>query len=194
MKSEDTNNTMLLQGLEDGRSLSPSQDITDLSGQEAARVHPGASPQPSGEGRGRKTTNAISGQSGTLTSETLQSLLENRLAQRLPYAGMTDWPMTWKQRVTPSGRRICQLYAPVRRKGDQGFSLLPSIAAREWKDWSRARVLGSLDRGDGVAKRICRKSLIALFNNPVCGLNPLFGLMMMGLTEEQALCILRAMQ
>lgn len=38
---------------------------------------------------------------------------------------------------------------------DGAFSSLPTQTAREGRDWSRVEVLASLDRGDGVAKRIC---------------------------------------
>jgi ABC-type transporter Mla maintaining outer membrane lipid asymmetry ATPase subunit MlaF len=34
--------------------------------------------------------------------------------------------------------------------------------------------LAKLDKGDGVAKRICNKSTIILLDDPVVGLNPCF--------------------
>lgn len=63
---------------------------------------------------------------------------------------------------------------------EQGFLLLPTLAAREWKDWSRLEVLARLDRGDGVAKRICCLSPEAHSNPRIGGLNPSFAEWMTG--------------
>ena len=52
--------------------------------------------------------------------------------------------------------------------------LLPTIAAREVKDWSKASILASLDKGNGVAKRICSLSPTLRSSQEICGLNPSF--------------------
>ena len=52
--------------------------------------------------------------------------------------------------------------------------MLPTLTAREWKDWSRAEVLARLDRGDGVAKRICKLSPLLHSASEIVGLNPSF--------------------
>lgn len=61
-----------------------------------------------------------------------------------------------------------------------GSSLLPTPAAREYKDWARFRILASLDRGDGVAKRICALSPELRSSEEIGGLNPSFAEWMMG--------------
>jgi hypothetical protein len=61
-----------------------------------------------------------------------------------------------------------------------GSSLLPTPAAREYKDWARCRILASLDRGDGVAKRICALSPQLRLSEEIAGLNPSFAEWMMG--------------
>jgi hypothetical protein len=54
------------------------------------------------------------------------------------------------------------------------FGYLPTCVAREGRDWSRFSILGRLDRGDGVAKRICNKSTTTPSDDPIVGLNPSF--------------------
>lgn len=56
--------------------------------------------------------------------------------------------------------------------------LLPTPTKREGRDWSKASILARLDRGDGVAKRIC--ALSAPLSQDICGLNPSFAEWMMG--------------
>ena len=60
---------------------------------------------------------------------------------------------------------------------DQDYLSLPTPTAREGRDWSRAEVLAKLDRGDGVAKRIC--SLLIPSSPTITGLNPCFAEAMM---------------
>jgi hypothetical protein len=62
------------------------------------------------------------------------------------------------------------------------------LAAREGKDWSRAEVLARLDRGDGVAKRICALSSRLRLSKEIVGLNPLFAAAMMGYGPEWQAC------
>jgi hypothetical protein len=64
---------------------------------------------------------------------------------------------------------------------DEEFGLLPTPASREDRDWSRGRILASLDRGNGVAKRICAISPALRQSEEIVGLNPLFAEWMMGL-------------
>lgn len=58
--------------------------------------------------------------------------------------------------------------------------LLPTQTAREGRDWSRVEVLASLDRGDGVAKRICRLRIGELDRCLIVGLNPSYAEKRMG--------------
>lgn len=64
--------------------------------------------------------------SSSSASAALQSSLASRLQARMPFAGSTLYPMTWKVRVTPSGRQICALRASARRISDRGCSGWPT--------------------------------------------------------------------
>ena len=65
-------------------------------------------------------TSGICGPHGTtsLSSAALQSSLESRLQARMPLSGGILFKLTWKQRTTPQGRRICALRASVPRTSD----------------------------------------------------------------------------
>ena len=58
------------------------------------------------------------------TSAALQSSLESRLRARTASVGSTLYRLTWKDRVTPSGRVICALRASGRPISDSGSGLL----------------------------------------------------------------------
>lgn len=60
-------------------------------------------------------------------SAALQSSLESRLRQRLGSSGSILFKLTWKERVTPSGRRICALRASAWRPGKAASARKPSI-------------------------------------------------------------------
>ena len=107
----------------------------------------------------------------------------NRLRQRLERDGLTDCAMTWRKSVTPAGRLLFKRVRSVRRTSGTGFGLLPTVTAREGRDWSRPSVLARLDNGTGVAKRICAKSTQPLLEVPT-GLNPSFAGWMMGYPQE----------
>ncbi len=63
------------------------------------------------------TITGIFGRRGTglFSSAVLQSFLENRLRARMGSNGSTLYSLTWKVRVTPSGRSTCARRASVRR-------------------------------------------------------------------------------
>ena len=69
----------------------------------------------------------ICGRSGTISSRSavLQSLLENRLRARS--TGSILYKLTWKQRITPSGRAICALRASAARTSGSAFILSPTV-------------------------------------------------------------------
>jgi len=69
----------------------------------------------------------ICGRSGTISSRSavLQSLLENRLRARS--TGSILYKLTWKARVTPSGRAICALRASAARTSGNAFILSPTV-------------------------------------------------------------------
>lgn len=56
------------------------------------------------------------------TSAALTRSLESRLRARTDLLGSTLFKLTWKQRVTPSGRSISALRASVRRISDKDFT------------------------------------------------------------------------
>ena len=107
--------------------VSPAGLTTAPCGPALAPVSPSV-PPASGEAM---PTNATSGRcgSGSSASAALQASLASRLAARMPYAGSTLYRMTWKERVTPSGRRICALRASAHRTSDKGYSGWPATTA-----------------------------------------------------------------
>lgn len=135
---------------------------------------------------------AISGRisSGSGKSVSLQNALESNLRTRLARDGLTPFPMILKARATPLGRRYCQACLLVRHKIErESFGLLPTVTAREGRDWSKAQILARLDNGTGVAKRICNKSTQALTKNLISGLNPYFAAWMMGYPPDWLNCM-----
>jgi hypothetical protein len=84
-----------------------------------------------------------SGPPGTTSSASaaLQSSLGSRLQARMPYDGLTLFKLTWKERVTPSGRLICALRASVRRTSDSDCSSWPTPRSVE-----TGRTTGNPDR------------------------------------------------
>jgi len=75
---------------------------------------------------------AIFGRSGSTSSASaaLQLSLASKLRQRLDTAGSTLFTLTWKDLVTPSGRRICALRASARRTSGNASSSWRSPAAQ----------------------------------------------------------------
>jgi hypothetical protein len=126
----------------------------------------------------------------SLTSESLQLSLENKLRAQLEKDGSTWCSMTWRIKATPAGRRYCDhVVSAGRRSGKGSIGLLPALSAREGRDWSRGRILASLDNGTGVAKRICALLQSDLLSEEICGLNPSFGGWMQGYPTEWADCM-----
>jgi len=136
-------------------------------------------------------TLATSGRHGLTSSasETLTKSLANRFQQRLSMAGLISSAATWKKLDTPSQRFALALMSPVSLSSAREFTLLPSISAREWKDRSQAHILARLDRGDGVAKRICAQSSELRSSQVVVGLNPSFAAWMMALPDSWPRCM-----
>lgn len=80
--------------------------------------------------------------SGSSASAALQSSLVNRLRARLPLSGSILFRLIWKERVTPSGRRISALRASKHRTSDSDCGSWPTPAVtnadrggdeRRWK-------------------------------------------------------------
>lgn len=113
--SEATRNATSSPESADGATPSDSPDgmTLDLFGQEAAP----ASPFPARASKRATQTHVISGPSGfgSSASAALQQSLASRLQRQLDGAGSTLYRLTWKRRVTPSGRQYSQLAASAHR-------------------------------------------------------------------------------
>lgn len=150
----------------------------DLFGQEVAPASHSRQP----ENKKAKKTNAISGQYGFALSASvsLQSSLENRLRQQLPMDGWMKSRMTWKEKITPLGRRYCQLAVSGHHTGGTVSGLwLPTIGANEGKGAGKTRFRGSPDfRGAKMSE-----GLRACETDPIY-LNPWFAALVMGFPKE----------
>lgn len=124
MTFEDLLSATFSAGFWDGRwpSDSPDGPKTEKCGLEVARVN--RSPRR-GKGKGKPTTD-ICGQSstGSSASVNLQRRLASKLQAKMDSHGTPEYTLTWKDRVTPSGVRICALRASgrktTRKSGKQG--------------------------------------------------------------------------
>lgn len=106
-----------------------------------------ASPSPSQEIAPGSMTTATSGRPGSTSSASaaLQSSLESRLRQH-PF-GSTDYILTWKVRVLPSGRRTCRLAASARNTVGLDSGLLPTPSGTS--NHGKNHVAGRLDEWGG---------------------------------------------
>ena len=113
-------------------SDAPDGQMTFQFGPEAAP----ASHSARRESRPGSTTSAICGRSGFASSPSaaLQSCLESKLRARS--TGSILYRLTWKERVTPSGRAICALRASAARTSASDYTLSPwpTPTTRDWKD------------------------------------------------------------
>lgn len=134
MNSVDTPNATSSPESADGLSLYilPDGPTTGPSGPEAARASLSAR---QAKERGLLTSGTYGPTSSTSSSSAaLQSYLASRLRQRTASLGSTLYKLTWKERVTPAGRRICALRASVRRISDNDCTGWPTPTTRDWKD------------------------------------------------------------
>lgn len=126
---------------------------------------------------------------GSSKSAALAQSLANRFQTLLERAGWTSPQQTSKAWDTPSGRSVFDPQTSVSPSAGGASTLLPSISAREWRDSSQAQILARLDRGDGVAKRICALSPTLRSSQEIVGLNPLFAAWTMSLPPAWGLCM-----
>ena len=82
-----------------------------------------------------RQTKGICGPSGTSSSKpaSLQSFLANRLKQQLGTDGSILFRMTWRDRVTKSGRPYCQLVASARTTSEKDCGSWPTVNANNWR-------------------------------------------------------------
>lgn len=107
----------------------PDGQTTALCGQDPAPVSRSAVLERE---KGLKTS-VTCGPNSTASSASaaLSSALVNRLRQRTALLGSTLYKLTWKMRVTPSGRLIPALRASVRRISDNDCTGWPTPRASE---------------------------------------------------------------
>ena len=142
------------------RSAVRAGQTTAKSGLVLAPVSLSASQAPSAE----LPTNDISGpnSSDLSASADLQWLLESRLQVRLPLAGLTLFSMTWKERVTPAGRRISALRALGHRTSGSGCTGWASPMRR---DADRGGV-AMARRPSGTGANLVDQSLLVSWSTP----------------------------
>lgn len=94
---------------------------TSLHGQEAVP----ASPSPQRDGKKAKQMSAICGQCGSaLSVNPAQALcLESRCQPLSVTVGGMTWPMIWKEKVTPRGRKLGQLVVLVNHTSETDCGL-----------------------------------------------------------------------
>lgn len=113
---------------------------TGPSGPHPARASRSARP----ENAKAPATSATSGPSSPISSESaaLQSLLESRWRARMGSGGSTLYSLTWKERVTPAGRRILALRASAPRTSGSASTGAPwpTPTTRDWKDGGNPNV------------------------------------------------------
>lgn len=100
-------------------------------------------------------------------SVALQLLLANRLQARMASLGSTLYRLIWKERVTPSGLRICALRASALRTSGNAFTGWVTPTTRDWKD-SGADIK---PRADGSARfdQLPRQANLAGWPTPQAG-------------------------
>lgn len=103
-----------------------------------------------------------------------------RTSQPCLFGGWVEFSETWPQSGTMRNGRCYPLVSLEPTISDADCSSLPTQTAREGRDWSRVEVLASLDRGDGVAKRICALRIGELNPSLIVGLNPCYAEKRMG--------------
>jgi hypothetical protein len=93
-----------------------------------------ANPSPRPAGKEASLTTGTCGLPGlgSSTSAVLQSSLENRLKAKLPKHGLIAFSMTWRELVTPAGRRFCLLRASAPRTSGTEYGSWPTPRARDW--------------------------------------------------------------
>ena len=125
-------------------SDSPASQTTPTSGPAPARVSRSRAPA---RGAGSATLD-IFGQHGSHSSASadLQRSLESRLRALTASSGSTLFSLTWKDAVTPSGRRICALRASARRTQDSASTSWPTPVVNDAKGSDYAYSQGDHDR------------------------------------------------
>lgn len=182
-----TRNVTSSPGLADGakRSGSPVGRQLSLFGLEAAPVSRSVRLV---RAKGSKTKGTF----GPLCSPSLKSAaltlcLASKLMTRLNTDGSTIYAMTWRERITPAGRRFFQLAASARQRNDSGLSGWQSPRARgdaggsRWKR-GQAKNLEDQARMFGLMRGLTVEEVSRL------SLSPNFCRRLMGYRAEWDVC------
>jgi hypothetical protein len=158
---------------------------TDLSGLDPA--HANLSVRQAKE-RGLPIVATFGRPSDTLSSTyVLQSSLVSRLQVLLASRGSTLFNLTWKERRTPLGRRICALRASGRRTSDSDSTGWATPTTRDHKD-------GASDGTVPISALLGRQSWLAAEMGSAGQLNPAHSRWLMGFPAVWDSCGATAMQ
>jgi len=115
----------------------PGGPTTDLCGRVAAPANLSAR-QAKAMGL---LTSGTYGPRGSISSSSadLQSSLVSRLKQQLTTSGSTLFRMTWKEKVTPSGRLVCLLRASGHRTSGSAYGSWPTPDCNNHRDGLKLR-------------------------------------------------------
>ena len=140
----------------------PDGPTTDLFGQALAPASPSAPPAKAMSSQ----MSATYGRHGSGSSESaaLSLSLANRLQARTRYLGSTMFQLTWKQRVTPSGRSIPALRASGRRTSGSDCTLSPEVSA-----WPTPRSQEPGKTSDGYGECLKGAAELASWPTPMAG-------------------------
>lgn len=101
--------------------------------------------------------------SGSLESAALTQSLASRLQEALPHNGSMEFSQTWKERVTPAGRRYLAHTASPRRTSDGDFTGWPTATANPDNKSVEAH-LAMKERMGGGRKEITDLQVMAKFS------------------------------
>lgn len=154
-----------------GSGLTPCEPLDGQTTLQSGPVAVRASRSPWQAGKVERTMSDTSGQLGSASSRSaiLQSCLANRL--RMQARGSILYQVTWKQRVTPSGRAFCRLLASAVPIDGIEFTLAP-WATPTTSDHKGAPSKPYAERGGGSkGERLDRqvKFYLSSWHTPLAG-------------------------
>lgn len=150
------------------------------------------------ESKKANQTSGICGQCGSSLSVNPNRLLclESKCQQLLVTVGGMTWPMIWKEKVTPRGRKLGQLVVLVDRTNATDCGLWPTPSARDYKD--TGDMSQSMVRKDGKPRMDTLGRLTYNGFNAQMGnhgqLNPQFPCWLMGISTEHLSSMQLAME
>jgi len=111
--------------------------------------------------------------SGSLESAHLTQSLANRFRQKTDSLGSTLFRLTWKERVTPSGRSIPALRASARRTSETAFTSWPTPSVNNFEQADQEALLARRERckattgnGNGFGMTLGNAAQLATWTTP----------------------------